>query len=183
MAEENTDIRSLRTRQFIINSFTELLEKKDFNKIKISDITSGAMINRSTFYRHFLDKYDLLQKLTKEDLMKNVIQELSHHKDFNEEMLKNVFLSITKYHMSHRCQRSQDMELEAILKKELEQIIFQALLKKYPNEDHKRLRIIATMLSWMIYGASMDWKQNSSKSPEDYYEYANSSIRQLINID
>lgn len=186
MVEENTDLRSMRTRKFIIDSFTELLEKKDFNSIKISDITSGAMINRATFYHHFLDKYDLLEKVIKEDLMKNVLQELSNNKEFNEEMLKSLFLSITKFHMSlsDRCQRSyHDMavNLEALLKKELEQIIFQALIKKYQVESNEKLRIIATMLSWMIYGASIDWKQNSSKSSEDYLEYASLSIRQLLN--
>jgi len=102
MVEENTDLRSMRTRKFIIDSFTELLEKKDFNSIKISDITSGAMINRATFYHHFLDKYDLLEKVIKEDLMKNVLQELSNNKEFNEEMLKSLFLSITKFVHFHK---------------------------------------------------------------------------------
>jgi AcrR family transcriptional regulator len=188
MVEENTDLRSMRTRKFIINSFTELLEKKDFNSIKISDITSGAMINRATFYHHFLDKYDLLEKVIKEDLMKNVLQELSNIEEFNEEMLKSLFLSITKFHMSlsDRCQRSYDdmaVNIEAILKKELEQIILQSLLKKYQDESNEKLRMIATMLSWMIYGASIDWKQNSSKSPEDYLEYASLSIRQLLRVE
>ena len=185
MVEGNTDLRLIRTRKFIIESFIELLEKKDFNSIKISDITSGAMINRATFYNHFDDKYDLLEKVIKENLMANVLQELSNNKELNEEMLKSLFLSITNFHLSlsDRCQRSyHDMivNLEAILKKELEQIIFQSLLKKYQDESNEKLRMIATMLSWMIYGASIDWKQNSSKTPEEYLEYASLSIRQLL---
>ncbi|MDQ0157504.1 TetR/AcrR family transcriptional regulator [Robertmurraya andreesenii] len=183
--EENTDLRSIRTRKFIIDSFIELLEKKDFNSITISDITKGAMINRATFYRHFLDKYDLLEKVIKEDLLENVLKELSNNEEFSEEMLKSLFLSITTFHMSlsTRCQRSyldMSVNIEAILKKELEQIIFQSLLKKYPKESNERLRMLATMLSWMIYGASIDWKENSSKSPEEYLEDASLSIRQLI---
>lgn len=188
MIEGNTDLRSVRTRKFIIDSFIKLLEKKDFNSIKISDIATGAMINRATFYHHFLDKYDLLEKVIKEDLMENVLQELSNNKEFNEKMLKSLFLSITKFHMSlsDRCQRSyHDMavNIEAILKKELEKIIFQSLLNKYPDQSDEKLRMIATMLSWMIYGASIDWKQNSSKSPEDYLEYASLSIRELLRME
>lgn len=185
MVKGNTDLRIIRTRKFIIDSFIELLEKKDFNSIKISDITSGAMINRATFYHHFLDKYDLLEKVIKENLMENVLQELSNNKEFNEEMLKSLFLSITKFHMSlsDRCQKSyHDMtvNLESILKKELEQIIFQSLLKKYQDESNEKLKMIATILGWMIYGASIEWKDNSSKSPEEYLEYASLSIRQLL---
>lgn len=28
----------------------------------------------------------------------------------------------------------------------------------------------STMLSRLVYGASIDWKQNSSKSPDEYLE-------------
>lgn len=183
--EENTDLRSIRTRKFIFNSFIELLEKKDFNSITISDITTRAMINRATFYRHFLDKYELLEKVIKEDLMGNVIEELSTNEEFSEEMLKGLFLSITKFHMSlsTRCQRSyhdMSVNIEAILKKELEQIIFQSLSKKYKDESNEKQRMNSTMLSWMIYGASIDWKENSSKSPEEYIEDASLSIRKLL---
>ncbi|WP_064504134.1 TetR/AcrR family transcriptional regulator [Alkalihalobacillus trypoxylicola] len=185
MIDGKTDLRSVRTRKFIITSFIELLEKKDFTSIKISDITTGAMINRATFYHHFLDKYDLLEKVIKEDLMENVLQELSNNKEFNEEMLHSLFLSITKFHMSlsDRCQKSYNdmsVNIESILKKELEQIIIQSLSKKYPGESKEKLRMIANMLSWMIYGASIDWKQNSSKSSEEYLEDASLYLRQLI---
>ncbi|WP_404442144.1 TetR/AcrR family transcriptional regulator [Sutcliffiella horikoshii] len=186
MIKGNTDLRMIRTRKFIIDSFIQLLEKKDFNSIRISDITSGAMINRATFYHHFVDKYDLLEKVIKEELMANVLQELSNNEEFNEELLKSVFLSITKFHMSlsDRCQRSyHDMtvNIESIIKKELEHIFIQSLLKKYHGESNENLRIIATMLSWMIYAAVMDWKDHSSKSPEDYVDNVILSIRQLLN--
>jgi AcrR family transcriptional regulator len=185
MIEGNTDLRMIRTRKFIIDSFIQLLEKKSFNSITIKDITSGAMINRATFYHHFVDKFDLLEKVIKEELMANVLLELSNNQEFNEELLKSVFLSITKFHMSlsDRCQRSyHDMtvNIESIIKKELEHIFFQSLLKKYQDESNENLRIIATMLSWMIYAAVVDWKDRSSKSPEDYVEYAILSIRQLF---
>ncbi|MCM3782029.1 TetR/AcrR family transcriptional regulator [Neobacillus mesonae] len=185
MVKSNTDLRSIRTRKFIIDSFAELLEKKDFNSIKISDITSGAMINRATFYHHFVDKFDLLEKVTKEYLTTSVLEELTNNKEFNVEMLKSLFISLTKFHMSlsHRCQRSYDemtVNIETLLKKELEQIILQALLKKFQDESNEKLRILATLLSWMIYGASMDWKHNSSKSPEEYVETASLSFRHLL---
>lgn len=185
MTERSTDLRLIRTKKFIVDSFLELLEKKDFNSIRISDITSKAMINRATFYHHFLDKYDLLEKVIKEDLLENVLQEMTNIEDFNEEMLKSLFLSITSFHMSlsERCQKSyHDMtvNIEAILKKELEQIIFQALLKKNPDESNEKQRMIAAMLSWMIYAASIDWKQNSSKIPEDYFDYASLSMKHLF---
>jgi AcrR family transcriptional regulator len=185
MVKGNTDLRMIRTRKFIIDSFIQLLEKKDFNSIRISDITSGAMINRATFYHHFVDKFDLLEKVIKEELTSNVLKELENIEEFNDKMLESVFLSITKFHMSlsGRCQRSYDdmsVNIEALIKKELEDIFFKSLLKKYQDEGNEKLRITATLLSWMIYAAAVDWRINSDKSPEDYFEYAILSFKKLL---
>src|SRR5690606_26576761 len=38
-----------------------LTVEQGYNTITIRDITERAMVNRSTFYRHYLDKCDLLQ--------------------------------------------------------------------------------------------------------------------------
>src|SRR5262245_59113679 len=39
-----------------------LAVEKGFPAVTVRDITERAMVNRSTFYRHYLDKYDLLDK-------------------------------------------------------------------------------------------------------------------------
>ena len=64
--EQRDDLRIRRTRQFIRDAFLELLEHKPFEKIQVSDITEAAMVNRSTFYRHYRDKYDLADRLQEE---------------------------------------------------------------------------------------------------------------------
>lgn len=40
----------------------ELLESKDFSKITVREICTSSHINRSTFYSHYLDVYDLIDK-------------------------------------------------------------------------------------------------------------------------
>ena len=52
-----------RTRGFIENAFLELMKEKHYTKISVREITEKADINRSTFYRHYLDTYDLLDKI------------------------------------------------------------------------------------------------------------------------
>lgn len=49
-----------RTHHFIIQSFLDLLLEKDFRRITVNDILKKAEISKGTFYKHFLDKYDLL---------------------------------------------------------------------------------------------------------------------------
>lgn len=72
MSNEN-DLRIIKTRRLIRDAFVELLEIKGVNGITISDIADRAMINRSTFYLHYTDKYDLLQQ-TMEEAMQNILQ-------------------------------------------------------------------------------------------------------------
>ncbi|WP_309543878.1 TetR family transcriptional regulator [Staphylococcus saprophyticus] len=53
----------VKTRKTINDSFYELFEQKDFDKITVKDITEHAQIGRKTFYLHYIDKYDLLDRI------------------------------------------------------------------------------------------------------------------------
>lgn len=61
------DKRSYKTKQALAESLMSLMEKQKFEKISIESICAGAEVNRRNFYRHFLDKYDLLQWIMQED--------------------------------------------------------------------------------------------------------------------
>lgn len=69
------DRRTRKTRAALENAFAELIQKKDIKKITIKDITDMADTNRSTFYTHYEDIYDLLRVL--EDRLINGISALS----------------------------------------------------------------------------------------------------------
>ncbi|MGM0218542.1 TetR/AcrR family transcriptional regulator [Enterococcus sp. AZ126] len=56
------DLRDKRTLLSIKKTFFDLLLKKDLKKITIDDICNQAMIGRSTFYNHFHDKYEFLER-------------------------------------------------------------------------------------------------------------------------
>lgn len=62
------DLRVIKTRKNIENVFLSLLMEKDFHKITIQDILDRALINRSTFYKHYTDKYQLAESLCGEIL-------------------------------------------------------------------------------------------------------------------
>ena len=60
------DLRVIKTKKYIEESFIYLLRQKDFNKITVQDILDRALINRSTFYKHYTDKYQLAENLCNE---------------------------------------------------------------------------------------------------------------------
>lgn len=59
-----------------------LLEKKDFSKISIMDICQKAGVNRSTFYAHYDNTYDLLKE-THQNLINNFIEECTFDSTIN----------------------------------------------------------------------------------------------------
>ncbi|MFR3323812.1 MAG: TetR/AcrR family transcriptional regulator [Oscillospiraceae bacterium] len=50
------------TEKAIFRAFEELLEEKPFDKITVSAIVSKSEVSANTFYYHFQDIYDLLDK-------------------------------------------------------------------------------------------------------------------------
>lgn len=171
--EKQIDPRIIRTRKLIMDAFIELSMKKDFKDITIKDITTTATVNRATFYSHFIDKYDLLEKVLSESFMREVIQEVSTYKVINEETIEAIFLSIIKFQtsISNQCRRSYEAftpQIETIFKKELQGFFSEWAHKQWANQNKTEAEAFTVMLSWALYGAAMHWMKNQMTQPEDY---------------
>ena len=60
------------TKRALAESFKSLMRKMPFNKISVESICEGAGTSRRNFYRHFLDKYELLTWVYYEDFVKEM---------------------------------------------------------------------------------------------------------------
>jgi len=60
------DRRVKYTQKVIKEAFIDLLSNKEINKITVSEICNIADVNRATFYRYYLDVYDLFEKIEEE---------------------------------------------------------------------------------------------------------------------
>ncbi|MDD9149590.1 MULTISPECIES: TetR/AcrR family transcriptional regulator [unclassified Sporolactobacillus] len=58
------------TEEVIKETFIQIVCTKGFHDLTVMDITRAARINRGTFYLHYMDKFDLLEKYEKELLDK-----------------------------------------------------------------------------------------------------------------
>ena len=52
-----------KTEKQIETSLLQLMKEQTFETIRIRQLIDLAEVNRSTFYRHYLDKYDLLERI------------------------------------------------------------------------------------------------------------------------
>ena len=62
------DERVIKTKKLIKIALSELIQEKGFDHVIKTDLTQRANINRGTFYLHYQDKYDLLEKFENEVL-------------------------------------------------------------------------------------------------------------------
>jgi AcrR family transcriptional regulator len=187
MAETRKDPRVMRTRKLIMDSFLKVSKKRDFKDIKIIDITTEATVNRATFYYHFMDKYDLREKLIKEDLMMNALGQIDEEEELNEVLITKIFLSMIRYRekLETECKRNYQQlssTIEAVMKKELQDILYKRLLKQNHLENEEYLRMTAVMLSWAVYGAMLDWQANSALTAEDYIKKAMPNLEMYLKV-
>lgn len=68
MEENKEDRRVRRTRRLLKQGLAELMQEKEFKNITVKDITDRMDLNRGTFYLHYRDTYDLLEKMENEVL-------------------------------------------------------------------------------------------------------------------
>lgn len=60
------DIRIKKTKKAITDAFLTMASQKPIEKITVTDIVKEAQINKSTFYAHYHDIYDLMDVLRNE---------------------------------------------------------------------------------------------------------------------
>ena len=65
MAEKKTDRRTLKTRRAVFEGLAALLAEKELRNITVQELSDKVDIHRVTFYKHFMDIYDVYEQLEK----------------------------------------------------------------------------------------------------------------------
>ncbi|MCM1118085.1 MAG: TetR/AcrR family transcriptional regulator [bacterium] len=66
MTQEKVDRRVRRTKTLLLQGLIQLMEEKDIKDISVKELSDLADINRGTFYLHYNDVYDMLNKIEEE---------------------------------------------------------------------------------------------------------------------
>lgn len=82
------DRRTRKTKAQLRAALVKLLKKKKINEITVKEIVEEADINRSTFYLHYTDIYDLLNKIEIE-LLNEFINLTRDYADFHNDANSN----------------------------------------------------------------------------------------------
>ncbi|WP_296879951.1 TetR-like C-terminal domain-containing protein [Thomasclavelia sp.] len=83
------DARVRYTKMIIRVNFISLLKQKPINKITVKELCEMAEINRTTFYKYYLDIYDLMDKIEEE-----ILEEL--HETMRSSILDGIDKTLIK---------------------------------------------------------------------------------------
>ncbi|MFA9556805.1 TetR/AcrR family transcriptional regulator [Evansella sp. AB-rgal1] len=90
MASSKMDRRKRYTRMVLKESLMKLLKEKPISLITVKEICEAADINRSTFYSHFKDHYDLLYQIEEEFIEDMNVTLRSYNYNEEEEALQMI---------------------------------------------------------------------------------------------
>lgn len=76
MSQNSNDLRVRRTQKLLREALIALIEERGFDAITVGEIAERAMVSRAAFYRHYQDKYDLV-----ENIFEEMVAEVTHGLD------------------------------------------------------------------------------------------------------
>ena len=74
------DLRVKKTYKALVEALMELMEERPFEEITVAALCDRAMIRRTTFYKHFTDKYEVLD-FALQSLWDELMGEVGHPSD------------------------------------------------------------------------------------------------------
>ena len=105
-AKQTVDRRIARTRLAIREALVGLIKEKGFDALTVRDIVLLANINRGTFYLHYKDKFDLLEK-TETEILNEIYQifiktsSIGFDDDHVTDQLQELIISLLVYVKDH----------------------------------------------------------------------------------
>jgi AcrR family transcriptional regulator len=169
------DLRVRRTRHLLQQAFMELMAEKDFQTITVQDIADRAMVNRATFYDHFVDKYALLTTSVTEMFKKTLHSTVPEAFDYTTGNLKHLIFTVCEFMAQiHGHCSPKDQQLLLLIESQITSLVGEVLLTWLRQRRPEALRdtpieLIAAMASWTIYGAALYWSQQKEHESADEF--------------
>jgi AcrR family transcriptional regulator len=162
------DPRVRRTRQMLFQAFQDLLAEKTFDLISVQDIAERSTLNRATFYDHFADKFALLEAMMGERVRALIVARLAGNEGTCEEGLRQLILAACDFlaEVSSGCQKHQ-RQFEPIVESQVKAVIREFVLGGLLKHAVKGRELKATMVSWAITGAALQWSHEKKTTADE----------------
>lgn len=176
---EREDPRVLRTRQLLLQAFSDLYSEKSFHAMTVQDITDRASVNRGTFYSHFEDKYAILEDWLREQFQQCVASPVLNSGPWSLSTFRLLIERVVEWFTQlHQSTRSDERSLLPLVVTTLQEALFELLWQGFKSvagsglDQQIDLETVALVTSWAIFGTSFQcfhqWdEQTAVLSPEE----------------
>ncbi len=173
------DLRVIKSQKAITDAFLEIRTKKELRKITVKEICEKAMINKSTFYSHYNDIYDLSDKVESEIII-SIVNSITHPEyivdnpsAFSTEMMNIIY------------QRKETLETvfsgdrKSCLVCKISDTLRETIHQRYPQTKNNVKFSVA--LDYMIYGMYYAFEENLKTFKENSNEVVE-TLMQITNM-
>ena len=169
------DLRTIKTKKNLYDALILLMKQTNFENIKVADICKYALVNRSTFYNHYQDKYDLLDDMLTN--LKNKIFNLDNYQDIKSYYL-SFFNTLLDYINEHK------KSFTDILINNKNSIMIDILLNKIIKDilDNTKLKekeiVVKFYLGGIVYLIT-EYLSNNKYTKKDMLDYLDKLIQDI----
>lgn len=152
------DKRIQKSKSSIINTFLELRAKKPLEKITVTELCRKAEINKSTFYVHYHDIYDLSDQLENE-VVDSILQSIRYPEKVFEEPKQFTYELFQAYQAKNSLIQilfadTRSMLLPQKTSQAIKNLLFR-LRPEYQADPEKNIRF-----TYQIFGGYYAYKES-----------------------
>ncbi len=177
------DARARYTKQVIEEAFLTLLREKPLSKITVTELCQLADINRATFYKHYRDVPDLMEKIEGR-IFENLQEALTFPAAIE---LESFLLGVLRYMQDHgerymvlgSANADPNLAMKAFLI--CYEKAYPMLERNLPGMAPSRRKMLYHFLSQGSGGVLTHWlKEGMQESPEEVAGFILEMCRQVI---
>jgi AcrR family transcriptional regulator len=106
MTQPGSNLRVKRMQKLLREALIDLIEERGFEALTIGELTERAMVSRAAFYRHYQDKYGLVEQIFEEAMqaLQSAVEERRphQHRQHPPEVWVTFFEHIAAYERLYR---------------------------------------------------------------------------------
>ena len=175
------DRRTKYTKMMLKNSLLQLLQAKQMTEITVKELCILADINRSTFYSHYANHYELKNQIENE-----LILDLTHYLSMYHFEKDKDGLKMTEKLLEYIANKKVECEVllnenaASNFQQKVEQLAHQFMIKNELIEDKRNEYVRSFIISGSVQMIRL-WMNNGLKeSPKEIAALINSMIQKII---
>ena len=161
--------KRLKTKRIIQEALIELLQEQAFNQISTVHLTKQAKISRSSFYTHYRDKYDLIDRYQRDLFQQFEYIFETYGEDKREAIIRTLKLVREERLVTALLSENGTKEIQNFLRHKLQILMDEDLRVRYGDKTFTpaEKEYSSIYLSHAVFGVIQAWlTKGANESPE-----------------